>query len=86
MKDQKESTERAGTSNGISPYFSRCGVGGTKWFWVTWQDFDAVVDRAVYSSGFASSALDAEEQARAFSEMGHRVRRTALKNCLPRER
>jgi hypothetical protein len=46
--------------NDNTPIFSRCSVGKNRWFWVVYP-FD---DGAVGVSGFAASALAAEEQAR----------------------
>lgn len=57
------------TRSDTSPYFARCST-GKGWYWVTWKDFEATVNGAVHSSGFAGSALDAEEQARASIRTG----------------
>lgn len=57
------------------PYFSRCAIGRNKWFWVTYPNFDAIchspVDGAVEASGIATSAMEAEEQARAAIQEKH---------------
>ena len=45
--------------------FSRCSVGKNKWFWVTYRTFEQTCNRVVDASGYATSASDAEEQARA---------------------
>jgi len=51
--------------NDNTPLFSRCSVGKSKWFWVTYENFGAICDRIVDATGYAKSAKEAEEQARA---------------------
>jgi hypothetical protein len=51
--------------NANGPVFSRCSVGKNKWFWVTYRDFEAFCNSVVDASGYAKSAEEAEEQARA---------------------
>lgn len=52
-----------------APIFSRCSV-GKKWFWVSWRDFEAICEQMPYSSGYAASSHEAEEQARASIKAG----------------
>lgn len=46
-------------------HFSRCSVGKNKWFWVTYRTFEQTCNRAADASGYATSAGDAENRARA---------------------
>jgi hypothetical protein len=56
---------KSNESQNDCPLFSRCSIGKNKWFWVTYPSFAAICDRAVDDSGYATSASEAEEQARA---------------------
>ena len=51
------------------PSFSRCSVGGNKWFlgnvFEFWGDLRQSSERAVDASGYAKAAVEAEKQARA---------------------
>lgn len=49
--------------NDNAAFYSRCSVGKNKWFWVTYENFEAICNRTVDSTGYAKSAEEAEEQA-----------------------
>ena len=60
---------KSNESQNDCPLFSRCSIGKNKWFWVTYPSLEAIcnspIDEAVDNSGYATSAGEAEEQARA---------------------